>query len=780
VNHAGRVVRLLAAQAFVFGLSESLLVIASSAIFLAAYGSRWLPITFVAIALFGTLIAAWTARVVRHRPLPQVAILVESVVGLFFFGAWAVLTLWSGVWVSAPLLVLFPILLQVGFVFVGGQAGRLLDVQQIRIHFPRIVSGFAIGFLAGGLVAIPLLRLPGGTNGLFLIAAIAQVAFVVLLKVTAGRFAERLGQVEHVPHGLPRPPVHRLLSSRFVLLLMAYQVLSAAGTYMAEYILFDRAAARFASADSLARFLSRFTIALNAVSLAFLALLAVPLLRRFGLRLGIVANPAVVLVFAVAMLVSATTAGPESLALFALVASARIADVALTDGVTRASLNTSFQVLPLEDRLAVQSVVEGAGLPLAIGGTGVVLFALRTAGASVAVIIAVTVVICVAWTAAAVLLYRDYARALVVALKHRLLRDAPVDVEHAETAALLHEMLGSDDERAVRLALDLLPSASEASGEHGELALLADDPRPDVYLPALVRLAETGDGDAQARLSKTVRTLLYDPDSSMRAEALAAIGPADVDLVDEVVTALEVPATMSAAAAALGRLGDAALPRIAAVLAETSEQPTPATVRLVRATRAASSDQAAMCLFPYIEHRDRELGLAVLTALAAARADPAPIAAALDRTLRADAEHFARCAAVRQVIGAGSELAHALSDELELLRRRVLALLAVRYGAEEIGAVANGLHCDTDDRRSLAAETLDVTLTPADAVLALPLVRTDLPLPFRLQQLAAVAPVTPTDRAAALEDILSDGQGHWRSDWLRACAAYESGLVVHA
>mgnify|MGYP003694557535 CR=1 FL=1 len=457
-------VRLLAAQAFVFGLSESLLVIASSAIFLAAYGSKWLPITFVAIALFGTLIAAWIARVVRHRPLPYIAILVESVVGVFFFGAWAVLTLWSGVWVSAPLLVLFPILLQVGFVFIGGQAGRLLDVQQIRIHFPRIVSGFAVGFIAGGLVAMPLLRLPGGTNGLFLIAAIAQVAFVMLLTVTAGRFAERLGQVERAPHGLPRPPLHRLLSSRFVLLLMAYQILSAAGTYMAEYILFDRAAARFASADSLAQFLSRFTIALNAVSLAFLALLAAPLLRRFGLRLGIVANPAVVLVFAVAMLVSAPTAGPESLALFALVASARIADVALTDGVTRASLNTSFQVLPLEDRLAVQSVVEGAGLPLAIGATGVVLFALRTAGASVAVIIAVTVVVCVAWTVAAVLLYRDYARALVVALKHRLLRDAPVDVEHAETAAFLHEMLGSDDERAVRLALDLLPSASEASG----------------------------------------------------------------------------------------------------------------------------------------------------------------------------------------------------------------------------------------------------------------------------------------------------------------------------
>ena len=197
MNHRRRVVRLLAAQAFVFGLSESLVVIASSAIFLAAYGSKWLPITFVAIAVFGTLIAGWIARVVRRRPLPHVAVVVEAVVGLVFFGAWGVLTLWSGVWVSAPLLVLFPILLQVGFVFVGGQAGRLLDLQQMKVDFPRIVFGFAVGFLVGGLVAMPLLRLPAGTNGLLLIAAIAQVAFVVLLAVlgVVGQVLARLKQL---------------------------------------------------------------------------------------------------------------------------------------------------------------------------------------------------------------------------------------------------------------------------------------------------------------------------------------------------------------------------------------------------------------------------------------------------------------------------------------------------------------------------------------------------------------------------------------------------------
>lgn len=774
MSHPGRAVRLLAAQAFVFGLSESLLVIAANSIFLAAYGSRWLPLTFVAIALFGTLVATWIARVVRHRPLPRVAVRVESVVGVLFFAAWSVLTVSSGVWVSAPLLVLFPILLQAGFVFVGGQAGRLLDVQQIKSEFPRIVSGFAIGFLVGGVVAIPLLGLHGGTNGLLLIAAVAQAAFVLLLATTARRFAERLGHVESAPHGLPRPSLRQLLSSRFVALLMGYQVLSAAGTYMAEYILFDRAAARFASADSLARFLSRFTIALNGVSLVFLALLAGPLLRRFGLRLGIVANPAVVMLLAGAMLVSATRAGPASLALFALVASARIADVALTDGVTRASLNTTFQVLPVEDRLAVQSMVEGAGLPLAIGVTGVALFAMRTAGASVAVIIGVTVAVCVAWTVAAILLYRDYARALVGALRHRLLRDAPIDAEHAETAEFLHDLLASDDGRAVRLALDLRPRPAEDSGEHAELALLADDPRPDVRLPALVWLAEAGDDEVRGRLREALRELVHDPDPATRAEALAAIGPADAELVDEVVAGLETPATVSASVAALGRLGDAALPRVAAALADAAEPAAPSTLRLVRATRASSPEQAAARLAPYVEHPDRELGLAVLTALGTAHVDPAPIAGIIDRTLRADAEHAGRCLAALEFVAADSELARALRDEIGLLRDRVLALLAVRYGAETVQAVSLGLRSDADDRRSLAAETLDVTLTPADAALARPLVRTDLSVSARLQQLATVAPAAPADRAAVLEDILRDSHRHWRSPWLRACAVYAS------
>ncbi len=191
-----RVIALLAGQAFAFGLSESLLLIVANAIFLDAYGSKWLPLTYVGIAVVGTLAAAGVARTVRRWPLPRVALVAEGAVALLFVAAWAVLTSSGGAWVSAPLLVLFPVLLQIGFIFVGGQAGRLLDVQQIKSGFPRIVSGFAIGFLAGGLAGRPLLALLGSPDHLLLVAAGAQAGFLALLAVTGSLFADRLAHAE--------------------------------------------------------------------------------------------------------------------------------------------------------------------------------------------------------------------------------------------------------------------------------------------------------------------------------------------------------------------------------------------------------------------------------------------------------------------------------------------------------------------------------------------------------------------------------------------------------
>ncbi len=245
---------------------------------------------------------------------------------------------------------------------------------------------------------------------------------------------------------------------------------------------------------------------MNAVSIAFLFVLAGPLLRRFGLRLGIAANPLVLTVFAVAMVVVHAVSGGISLALLATVSAARIADIALTDGTTRTSINATYQVLPERDRLSVQTAVEGIGVPVAIGISGVLILLLNSLPFALIATIGITTIVCAVWTWTGILLYRAYGPALVHALQRRPLLVPIADLEATpEDEAIARRLLSSQDARATRLGLDLLTTMSSPALQ-AELSGLADDPRPDIRISSLAGLAASGDEHARRRLVGEIRT----------------------------------------------------------------------------------------------------------------------------------------------------------------------------------------------------------------------------------------------------------------------------------
>ena len=140
---------------------------------------------------------------------------------------------------------MFPILLQLGFVIIGGQAGRLLDLQQIKRYFPRIVAGFVVGFMIGGFAAVPLLSLFGEPEHLVVVSAASCVVFVVLVGVTARRRPAELTVIDRPADDRAKRSLRSLLTTRFVVLVFAYQVLSAMGGQVLDFLVFDRAAARY-------------------------------------------------------------------------------------------------------------------------------------------------------------------------------------------------------------------------------------------------------------------------------------------------------------------------------------------------------------------------------------------------------------------------------------------------------------------------------------------------------------------------------------------------------
>ena len=579
------VLALLTAQALAFGVMLALLVIPANTLFLDAYGAKWLPATYIGIALFGTAASALIARAARRTKLVRVATV--SLVSLAVLSAtsWLIL-LAGGVWISAGLLVLFPIALQTGFVFIGGQAGRLLDVRQMKERFPRVVGGFSVGFLIGGLLAIPLLTLLGSTEDLLLGATAAQLAFVGLVLETERRFPEVRSTPTEALHEAARPSARALFASGLVLLLLVYQVLSAMGSWLVDFLLFNRASAHY-SGDDLTRFLSGYTAAINLADILFLALLAGPLMRRFGLRLGLVLNPTVVAALLVVMAGVVAGPGPAAYSLFVLAAVARLSDIVLTDGTTRTSVNASFQIVPIGDRLAVQAFVEGIGVPVAIGATGVVLLVVNLAGLGIGTVIVFGAVLSVVWTVSGAAMYRSYTRALADEMKHRSLVASKSEV--GEDDAALQALLRSEDARDVRLGLDLLPGGVSVAST-GALRQASTHEDPEVRVRSLVQLADGGDARARATVAELtgklagsahsadrraaavalgVRdvvlarpglliALLDDPEPSVRAAALDAVVPEDSgepEIVRRVVAALEDPRTAGSASSAVRRVG---------------------------------------------------------------------------------------------------------------------------------------------------------------------------------------------------------------------------------
>ena len=517
----------------------ALLGIVANAMFLDAYGSAWLPATYIAIGAAGIVVSGAVARTAQRFDLLGIALVVLGAAAAGIGVSW-VLARAGAAWVSVPLLVLFPILIQLGFVFIGGQAGRLLDIAGIKASFPRIMAGFPVGAVLGGLLGGQLVTWLGRTEDLLLATALAQAAFAALVWATGRRYASQLGSPGSgpAPDGpadgaddrTARPSLRRSFASRFVALILAYQVLSALGSQLADFLVYDRATAQYPDPADLARFLAGYTAVMNVASIAFLFVLAGPLLRRFGLRLGIAANPLVLTVFAVAMVAVNAVSGGTSLALLATVSAARIADIALTDGTTRTSINATYQVLPERGRLSVQAAVEGIGVPVAIGISGVLILVLNALPFALTATIGVTTIVCAVWTWTGILLYRAYGPALVDALRRRPLLVPIADLEATpEDEAVARRLLSSQDVRATRLGLDLLSTMSSPA-LHAELGGLADDPRPDVRMSALAGLAASGDEPARRRLAGEVRASVGSASAAVRlraAQALEALDPAD-------------------------------------------------------------------------------------------------------------------------------------------------------------------------------------------------------------------------------------------------------------
>lgn len=518
---------LLIGQSFAMGFSLALGFAIANGLFLDEFGAPVLPYTYLVLAVLGAAVSFGFAALQRRFTLPQLSLATIGAFTLFFLLAWFGLTrtLLSGI--SFALIVVVPLLIQVGFIVLGSQAGRLLDVRQIKQYFPWVVTGFVGGFLIGGLALPSLLALTGGTENLLLVVTLFCGLFFLLIGISARRFPSELSGVAVSNHRQPGRSLLQILSSRFVLLVVAYQMLATVVNYLSDYILLTQTGSRFATAAEITTFFGRFSAWLNAVDLLFLILVAGFFLRRFGLRAGLMTNPLVLVLFYLGMAAVGVATGPATTLFFGLAVVARIANIVLTDGTTRGSLNAAYQAVPPQDRVAVQTGVEGIGAPVAVGVVGLILLLLNAiSGVTIVHVVVLTLMAAAAWGVLALLVYRGYAGALLHTLRRRVLGAAELELVDETSLAVVESLLRSDSVRDVVLGLDMLETAAHPAYTD-YLLPLAVAQQPDVRAEALTRIARLRPPAALPLVETAVQTETSTAPQAAAIEALCALQGAD-------------------------------------------------------------------------------------------------------------------------------------------------------------------------------------------------------------------------------------------------------------
>ena len=553
---------LLSGQAFFLGLSLGLLIIAAFALLLSSYGAELLPWVYITVAIAGSCVFYGFAEAQRRWSLVQVSLVAEFTVVAFLVIAWAGFIYAHAEWLSFLAMVVFPLIIQIGFVIVGGQAGRLLDVRQIKRYFPRVVAGFVVGFMVAGAGAGPLLRIFGRTEHLLLAAAGASTIMLVMLMVTDRRYHAILTKATPTGPQQRPPSLRKVLAKRFILLIFAYQMLSAMATQLIEFMVMAAAAERFTGSDALADFYGRFTFIINLSDLLFLVLVAGLLLSRFGLRFGLTFNPGAVILLLGLIVAAGATLGPLSLLFFGMVLATRILDITFTDGTTRASINATYQALPAHERVSVQTGVEGIGVPMALGLTGVVLLLFGAVPTATLLHVAIfALLVSVLWIICAVFVYRDYATNLLQTMRCRALGPAGLSLDDA-SMAVVDRLVSGGNLSDIRLGLNVLESASDPSLARHLTTLVTSAP-VDIQIEALVRIEREKIDTALPQVKKLAGT---DSDEHLQGAALRTLcALEEAEGVEDVVPYLDAAQPYVRLGAAVGLLKYGSIPGILAV-----------------------------------------------------------------------------------------------------------------------------------------------------------------------------------------------------------------------
>jgi ATP:ADP antiporter, AAA family len=480
-ENEARTVLLMLAQYFFLGAAMLFVQSASLALFFTAWDSSAMPYIYLGIALIVSSITALFLKISERTSLAR--FLVMCLLFLLFgtLALWFALGLTNSKWLLLALPVWSQTLVNISVMAFWTLSGNLFDVRQGKRIFGLMNAGSWLAYVVMGPFTAPLVALLG-TENLYLVIAFFLLLGFAFQQATL-RENPRTGLAPEPESGMARSsaavPIWR---NRYVLLIFALITLWRVSYFVLDNIFYDRAALQYPSADALAAFIGGFYGLVGGLGFVTDTFLTGRIISRFGLRAGLLATPALTMLFVLLLALTGALDASQIVLLFSFAAAGKFINEGLGFSLDQSASAITYQPLAEKERSRTQTVAEGIVQPLAIGLAGGLLLALNFLFQFDAIQLSyVYLAFGLGWLGVGWALVRAYPQALTQALHRRRFGEKGLNLQDQASLEVVQSSLTSPHPAEVLYALDLLEKSGHAA-----------------YLPGLLRLVDAENAEVRA------------------------------------------------------------------------------------------------------------------------------------------------------------------------------------------------------------------------------------------------------------------------------------------
>lgn len=473
--------------AFVLDLAFVLIQSSAFGVFLAEYGPQALPYSYIAIAVFASLAALLYIRLGERVSFSTGLRLNLASLAILDFLIWLGLKSTFAHQVSFLLPLTYQIISNLGTLVLWQLAGRILDFGQAKRLFPLLSTGGWLASILGGMLVLPLVDWMGADNLLLAGSIVLVFATVTVQAITRSHLSaeppkRQPGRVNNTGRAAPG-----FLRNPYVLLIFAYISLWWIAFFFLDNIFADQVTAQFPDANQLTAFRGQFSAFTGVAALFASLILTGWAIRRFGLRVALMAEPLLV-TLSVALFAFYASVNTNLLVLFLLAALAKLINVSLGWSLSQSGYNIVFQPLPNTIRGRVQATSDGIFQAIASGLAGISLllltkvFKFTSLGLAYAYMgVGITLLIVI------LVLSKRYISALTQAITKRSLGESPSVIADPASIVLLESRLSDSHPGVALYALNKLDTLDERVVVKA-LPDLVRHPAPEVRREAFSRI----------------------------------------------------------------------------------------------------------------------------------------------------------------------------------------------------------------------------------------------------------------------------------------------------